>query len=198
MVAVLPIDEEEAPGIYYNSAAVIDADGRYLGKYRKVHIPDMVDWPEKFFFRPGNLGFPVFQTIYGRVGVYICYDRHFPEGVRALALGGAELVVVPTATGEHSRSLWEIELKAAAIADSYFVAGVNRVGKEPAWSNAEFYGSSLVVNPNGESVAQGRQEDEIVIADIDLDLVRTQRSLWQFYRDRRPEMYGALADPAVG
>jgi len=198
MVLVLPVYEEEAPGIYYNSAAVIDADGSYLGKYRKVHIPDMVDWPEKFFFRPGNLGFPVFKTTFGRVGVYICYDRHFPEGFRALALAGAELVVVPTATGPHSRSIWEIELKAAAIANSYFVAGVNRVGKEAPWNIAEFYGASLVVNPNGEVVAQGGQEDELVVADLDLDLVRTQRSFWQFYRDRRPELYGTLADPSVG
>jgi N-carbamoylputrescine amidase len=194
MVLIAPVYEEEAPGVYYNSAAVIDADGRYLGKYRKTHIPDLANWPEKFFFRPGNLGFPVFQTAVCRLGVYICYDRHFPEGYRALALGGAEVVVTPSATGPHSRNIWELEIRAAAVANGLFIGALNRVGEEAPWNVARFFGNSFFCDPRGEIKAQGGGEDELVTADLDLDVVRQARHEWQFFRDRRPDAYGILSD----
>src|SRR5262249_34705432 len=132
MVMVVPIYEEEMPGVYYNTAAVIDADGTYLGKYRKTHIPHCLPgfW-EKFYFKPGNLGYPVFKTAYANIGVYICYDRHFPEGGRILGLHGAEIVFIPSATtAGHSDNLWNIEQTAMAIANGYFVGTINRVGRE--------------------------------------------------------------------
>jgi N-carbamoylputrescine amidase len=196
MVIVAPIYEEEAPGVYYNSAAVIDADGSYLGKYRKTHIPDLANWPEKFFFRPGNLGFPVFDTAYCRLGVYICYDRHFPEGFRALALGGADLVITPSATGPHSRHIWELEFRAAAVANGLFIAGINRVGEEAPWNVARFFGNSFFCAPRGTVLAQGGDGDELVSAEIDLAVAREVRHEWQFFRDRRPDVYGILSDPA--
>ncbi len=129
MVIVVPLYEEEMTGVYYNTAAVIDADGTYLGKYRKNHIPQVAGFWEKFFFKPGNLGYPVFKTAYCKLGVYICYDRHFPEGWRALALNGAEYVVNPSATvAGLSQYLWEIEQPAAAVANGYYVGAINRVG----------------------------------------------------------------------
>ncbi|HLJ64495.1 MAG TPA: nitrilase-related carbon-nitrogen hydrolase, partial [Stellaceae bacterium] len=122
MVIVAPLYEEEHTGIYYNTAAVIDADGKYLGKYRKTHIPQVAGFYEKFFFRPGNLGFPVFATAYCKLGVYICYDRHFPEGWRALALNGAEYIVNPSATvAGLSQYLWELEQPAAAVANGCYI-----------------------------------------------------------------------------
>jgi N-carbamoylputrescine amidase len=197
MVIVAPIYEEGAPGVYYNSAAVIDAGGQYLGKYRKTHIPDLKTWPEKFFFKPGNLGFPVFETAFCKLGVYICYDRHFPEGYRALALGGAELIITPSATGPHSRHIWELEVQAAAVANGLFIAAINRVGEEAPWNVARFFGASFFTGPRGEILAQGGDGDELVIADLDLALVREVRHEWQFFRDRRPEAYGILSDPAA-
>ncbi|MFM8313418.1 MAG: nitrilase-related carbon-nitrogen hydrolase, partial [Deltaproteobacteria bacterium] len=129
MVIVVPIYEEHITGVYYNTAAVIDADGKYLGKYRKNHIPQVKGFWEKFFFKPGNLGYPVFKTAFGNVGVYICYDRHFPEGARCLGLNGAEIVFNPSATvAGLSEYLWEIEQPAHAVANGYFVAAINRVG----------------------------------------------------------------------
>ena len=132
MVLVLPMYEEEQPGFLYNTAAVIDADGSYLGKYRKTHIPQVQGFWEKFYFRPGNLGYPVFDTAVGKVGVYICYDRHFPEGWRALGLGGAQIVFNPSATSRGlSAYLWQLEQTSAAVANMYFVGAINRVGVEP-------------------------------------------------------------------
>ena len=191
---IVPLYEEEAPGMYYNTAAVLDADGSYLGKYRKVHIPEFVDWPEKFFFRPGNLGYPVFKTRFGLLGVAICYDRHFPEVFRALALNRAQLVFVPTATGAHSRSMWELELRAAAVANGLFVAGVNRVGTEAPWNIAQFYGHSLIVDPSGEICAQSGSEEELLVCDLDLEKIRERRNYWKFLHDRRPETYGLITD----
>ena len=134
MVIVVPIFEEEMTGVYYNTAAVIDADGNYLGKYRKNHLPQVAGFWEKFFFKPGNLGYPVFKTAYCKLGVYICYDRHFPEGWRALGLNGAEYVVNPSATvAGLSQYLWEIEQPAAAVANGYYVGAINRVGTESPW-----------------------------------------------------------------
>jgi beta-ureidopropionase len=196
MVMVLPMYEIEQPGVYYNTAAVIDADGTYLGKYRKNHIPHCLPafW-EKFYFKPGNLGYPVFKTRYATIGVYICYDRHFPEGGRMLGLHGAEIVFVPSATTSgHSDNLWKIEQTSMAIANGYFVGTNNRVGREAPWNFGEFYGSSYFCNPYGEILAQGsRDKDELVVADLDLDLIGKVRAHWQFYRDRRPESYGDIA-----
>jgi N-carbamoylputrescine amidase len=194
MVIVVPVYEEEMPGVYYNTAAVIDADGKYLGKYRKNHIPQVAGFWEKFFFKPGNLGYPVFKTAYAQVGVYICYDRHFPEGARALGLNGAEIVFNPSATvAGLSRSLWELEQPAHAAANGYFVGAINRVGKESPWNIGEFYGSSYFANPMGKIVKQASaKEDELLVADLDLEEIREVRNLWQFYRDRRPETYGPL------
>jgi N-carbamoylputrescine amidase len=155
MVIVVPIYEEEAPGVYYNTAAVIDADGTYLGKYRKNHIPHVAPgfW-EKFYFKPGNLGYPVFDTAYARVGVYICYDRHFPEGARALGLNGAEIVFNPSATvAGLSEYLWKLEQPAHAVANAYFVGAINRVGHEQPWDIGEFYGHSYFCFRRGQFLA---------------------------------------------
>ncbi len=199
MVIVLPIYEEERTGTYYNTAAVIDADGKYLGKYRKTHIPHCHPgfW-EKFFFKPGNLGYPVFQTAIGTVGVYICYDRHFPEGARALGLAGAEIVFNPSATvAGLSEYLWELEQPAHAVANCYFIGAINRVGTEAPWSIGEFYGKSYFCNPRGQIIKQAsRDQDELLVEDLDFDEIEEVRRVWQFYRDRRPEMYDSLTDQA--
>jgi beta-ureidopropionase len=197
MVIVSPIYEEEITGVYYNAAAVIDADGTYLGKYRKHHIPHVGPgfW-EKFYFRPGNLGYPVFQTSAGRVGVYICYDRHFPEGARILGLNGAEIVLNPSATvAGLSEYLWKLEQPAHAVANGYFVGAINRVGHEAPWNIGEFYGQSYFCDPRGRFVAQGsRDKDELIVADLDLGMIQEVRNTWQFFRDRRPETYGAITN----
>ena len=196
MVIVVPIYEERMPGVYYNTAAVIDADGRYLGKYSKTHIPQVAGFWEKFFFKPGASDWPVFETAYCKLGVYICYDRHFPEGWRALALNGAEYVVNPSATvAGLSQYLWELEQPAAAVANGYFIGAVNRVGWEAPWNIGEFYGNSYVVNPRGQIEAQASQDqDELLVHEIDLDMVREVRNLWQFFRDRRPDTYDPLIE----
>jgi len=197
MVLIVPIYEEEITGVYYNTAAVIDADGKYLGKYRKNHIPHTKPgfW-EKYYFKPGNLGYPTFETAVGRIGVYICYDRHFPEGARALGLNGAEIVFNPSATvAGLSEYLWELEQPAHAVANGYFVGAINRVGHEQPWDIGEFYGKSYFCNPRGKIIAQAsRDSDELVVADLDLDQIREVRNVWQFYRDRRPETYDALVN----
>ena len=194
MVIVVPIYEEEMTGVYYNTAAVIDADGTYLGKYRKTHIPHVAGFWEKFFFKPGASGWPVFQTAYCKLGVYICYDRHFPEGWRALALQGAEYIVNPSATvAGLSEYLWKLEQPASAVANGVFIGAVNRVGTEAPWNIGEFYGQSYFVNPRGqlEAVAS-RDKDELLVHEMDFDMVREVRNTWQFFRDRRPETYGPL------
>jgi len=195
MVIIVPIYEEEIAGIYYNTAAVIDADGKYLGKYRKSHIPHVAPgfW-EKFYFKPGNLGYPAFDTAYARVGVYICYDRHFPEGARVLGLNGAEIVFNPSATvAGLSEYLWKLEQPAHAVANGYFIGAINRVGYEAPWNIGEFYGQSYFCNPRGQIVAEApRDKDALVVADLDLDMIREVRNTWQFFRDRRPESYEQL------
>ncbi len=197
MVIIVPIYEVEITGVYYNSAAVIDADGKYLGKYRKTHIPhcDPGFW-EKFYFKPGNLGYPVFKTAYADVGVYICYDRHFPEGARILGLHGAEIVFNPSATvAGLSEYLWELEQPAHAVANGYFIGAINRVGMEAPWNIGEFYGKSYFCNPRGKIIAQAsRDKDEIVVADMNLDEIQEVRNVWQFYRDRRPEIYTEMTE----
>ncbi|MEO3430208.1 nitrilase-related carbon-nitrogen hydrolase [Pelagibius sp. CAU 1746] len=194
MVIVVPIYEEDITGVYYNTCAVIDADGSYLGKYRKTHIPQVAGFYEKFFFKPGNSGWPMFQTAYCKLGVYICYDRHFPEGWRALALAGAEYIVNPSATvAGLSQYLWKLEQPASAVANGCYIGAVNRVGTEAPWNIGKFYGSSYVVDPRGEFLVEASEDqDELVTADMDMDKVREVRNLWQFFRDRRPEAYGPL------
>ncbi len=196
MVIVVPIYEEDITGVYYNTAAVIDADGSYLGKYRKTHIPHVAKFWEKFFFKPGASGWPVFDTAYCRLGVYICYDRHFPEGWRALALAGAEYIVNPSATvAGVSEYLWKLEQPASAVANGVFIGATNRVGTEAPWNIGEFYGQSYFVNPRGEIEAiASRDKDELLIHEMDFDMIRKIRNNWQFFRDRRPELYGPLAD----
>jgi N-carbamoylputrescine amidase len=195
IVLVVPVYEEDLTGVYYNTAAVIDAGGTYLGKFRKMHIPHCAPgfW-EKFYFRPGNLGYPVFETRVGKLGVYICYDRHFPEGARCLGLNGAEIVFNPSATvAGLSEYLWKLEQPAHAVANGYFVGAINRPGYEEPWRIGEFYGQSYFCDPRGQMLAVGGRDcDDIVIADLNLDLIREVRNRWQFYRDRRPETYGAL------
>lgn len=198
MVMVVPVYEEEAVGLYYNTAAVLDSDGTYLGKYRKTHLPQLHPgfW-EKFYFRPGNVGYPVFDTHKGKIGVYICYDRHFPEGARALGLAGAEIVFNPSATvAGLSEYLWELEQPAHAVANGYYVGAINRVGIEQPWEIGEFYGKSYFCDPRGQIVAQGsRDQDEVVVADLDLDEIAETRNTWQFFRDRRPDTYEGLIAP---
>ena len=195
MVMVVPVYEREQPGIYYNTAAVIDADGSYLGKYRKNHIPQTSGFWEKYFFKPGNLGYPVFQTKYAKVGVYICYDRHFPEGARVLGLNGAEIVFNPSATvAGLSEHLWKIEQPAHAVANGYYIGASNRVGSDEPWDLGKFYGTSYFCDPRGKFLAEGsRDADEVVVAEMDLNLIEEVRRTWQFYRDRRPDSYNAMA-----
>jgi len=206
MVLIVPMYEEDNVGVYYNTAAVIDADGTYLGKYRKTHIPHVTGFWEKFYFKPGNSGFPVFNTAVGKVGVYICYDRHFPEGPRLLGLHGAELIFIPSATSRGlSMHLWEIEQRSAAIFNGVFVGTINRVGQEPDLGPNDYYGTSYFCDPRGQYLPDVRTGDlkasdtqeQLIVCDLDLDKVREVRNTWQFYRDRRPEMYGDIANPMV-
>jgi beta-ureidopropionase len=197
MVLIVPVYEREQEGVYYNTAAVIDADGTFLGKHRKNHIPQVTGFWEKFYFRPGNLGYPVFDTAVGRIGVYICYERHFPEGWRALGLAGAKIVFNPSATSRGlSEYLWKLEQPAAAVANEYFVGAINRVGIEPLGDD-DFYGQSYFADPRGQIIggaASGSQE-EVLVRDLDMDLLEEVRHQWQFYRDRRPDSYGSLTEP---
>jgi beta-ureidopropionase len=197
MVMVLPVYEIEQPGFLYNTAAVIDADGTYLGKYRKHHLPHLPGFWEKFYFRPGNAGYPVFDTAVGKVGVYICYDRHFPEGWRALGLNGAQIVFNPSATSAGlSDHLWKLEQPAAAVANQYYIGAINRVGIEE-YGDDDFYGTSYFVGPEGRLVGEAgdRYNGELIVRDLDLDLIDTVRNKWAFYRDRRPDAYADLTRP---
>ena len=197
MVLVVPFYEEAQTGVYYNTAVVIEADGSVLGKYRKTHIPHVGPcfW-EKFYFKPGNLGYPVFDSSVGKIGLIICYDRHFPEIGRALGLKGAEIVFNPSATVESlSKYLWELEQPAHAVANGFWIAAINRVGVEAPLSSAKFYGSSYFCDPRGQIIAQASDsEDEVLVADLDLEEIREVRNTWQFLRDRRPETYGELTE----
>ncbi len=200
MVVVAPMyeEDEKASGIYYNTAAVIDSDGKYLGKYRKTHIPHVKGFWEKFYFRPGNLGYPVFETAVGKIGVYICYDRHFPEGARALGLNGAEIVLNPSATSRGlSEYLWRIEQVSHAVANGYYVGTINRVGIEKEFGDDDFYGQSYFVDPRGQFVGEvgSAHDEELIIRDLDLDRIAEVRNTWQFYRDRRPDQYAHLTRP---
>ena len=197
LVMILPMYEQEQPGVLYNTAAVVDADGSFLGKYRKQHIPQVAGFLEKFYFRPGTGGYPVFDTAVGKIGVYICYDRHFPEGWRALGLNGAQIVFNPSATSRGlSQYLWSIEQPAAAVANEYYVGAINRVGIEPLGDD-DFYGQSYFVDPEGSYVGDKGDpyKPELLIRDLNMDLLAEVRNRWAFYRDRRPEAYGDLTRP---
>ena len=191
---IAPFYERAMAGELYNAAALIDDAGEVRGVYRKHHLPMSSHFNEKFYFRPGNAGFPVFDTPHGRVGLIICYDRHFPEAARALGLGGAEYVFVPTATTTrgYSRGVWEAELRGHAIANGFYVAGVNRVGVE---LESTYYGASVFIGPIGEVLAQADDADEVLVADLPRERIDEVRKAWPFYRDRRPDAYAAIVRP---
>ncbi len=197
---IFPLYEAEAPGYLYNTAVVISPTGAIVGKYRKNIIP-LVDTPlmtgiEKFYFRPGNLGYPVFKTDLGvTIAITICYERHFPEGPRSLAIAGADIIFVPTATA-NGRDIWELELRGHAVANLLWVAGVNRVGRDDGGSHTDFFGASVFVSPTGQVTAQASEREETILhATVDTDVNAQLRNEWGFFRDRRPEIYTALTAP---
>lgn len=193
---VIPFSFFESAGpAHYNSLAMIDADGTVLGRYRKSHIPDGPGYEEKFYFRPGDTGFRVWDTRYGRVGVGICWDQWFPESARAMALAGAEVLLYPTAiggepaTGEDTADPWQRAMVGHAVSNAMPVAAANRVGTE---GGQAFYGRSFIADPRGEKVAELGDEEGVLVHRFDLDAIRQRRAEWGFFRDRRPELYGVL------
>lgn len=211
VVILLPIFEKRAPGLYFNSCAVIDADGSLLGAYRKMHIPHDPQFEEKFYFAPGDLGFRAWDTAVGRIGVLICWDQWYPEGARLTALHGAEILFYPTAIGwlapekeehgERQYQSWEIIQRSHAVANGCYVAAPNRVGHEaPNGSpGIEFWGRSFVADPSGALIAQARTgNEEVLLAEVDLNAVRSQREVWPFLRDRRVDAYGDLTHRFLG
>src|SRR5437870_4979877 len=210
VVIIASLFEKRSPGLYHNTAAIIDADGKLLGKYRKMHIPDDPLYHEKFYFAPGDLGFQAWQTKRGNIGVCVCWDQWYPEAARLTALHGAEIIFYPTAIGWHPSekkefgaaqlSAWEIIQRSHAIANGCYVAVANRVGHEaPAGGDGiEFWGQSFVCGPDGEIIAKGSiDQEEIVMADVDWDRVNEQRTHWPFLRDRRVEAYGGLGQRMI-
>ena len=201
IVLIVPVFEEAQPGVYFNTALVFDADGRALGKYRKTHIPDGPQYHEKFYFTPGNLGYPVFRTRHGVIGVGICWDQWFPEVARVFALEGAEILFYPSAIGSEpdrpgysSAEAWRTVIRSHAIANGIFVAAVNRVGVEDEMT---FYGESFVADPFGEVLARAGAEEEVLVADLDLGRIRELRELLHFLRDRRIDTYRPLLERIV-
>ncbi len=192
VVLICPIFEKEGEDAFYNSAIVIDSGGEILGGYRKVHIPQIPLWEEKSYFTPGNRGFPVFSTAYGRVGVQICWDNFFPEGTRCLALKGAEIILSPTAAAFASQGRWQTMISANAMANGVFVLRVNRVGSE---ERQDFYGKSFCVGPGGELLGSPSGIKEgILFADIDLKEITRYRRAYPFLWDRRPGIYREVCD----
>ena len=196
IVLVVPFFEEALPGVYFNSAVVYDRDGTYLGKYRKNHIPEGPQYLEKYYFTPGDLGYPIFKTQFGVIGIGICWDQWFPEVARILALQGAEILLYPTAIGSEpdrpefdSSEPWRTIIRSHAIANNVFVGAVNRVGVETEMS---FYGKSFIANPFGAIIADAGRQDEIIMATCDLSEIRASRELLQFFRDRRVDTYQPL------
>jgi N-carbamoylputrescine amidase len=199
---VIPVSfYEKKNNVRYNSVAVIDADGSLLGVYRKSHIPDGPGYEEKFYFSPGDTGFKVWDTKFGRIGVGICWDQWFPEAARCMALLGAELLLYPTAIGSEpeapeidSKDHWQRCMAGHAACNLVPVAAANRVGKETSGpSSIEFYGSSFIAGPTGEILTQaGRTEETVLTAAFDLDAIEAQRAEWGVFRDRRPELYRPL------
>jgi N-carbamoylputrescine amidase len=206
VVIIGSLFEKRAEGLYHNTAAVLDADGRHLGKYRKMHVPDDPQYYEKFYFAPGDLGFRAWNTRFGRIGVLICWDQWYPEGARLTALQGAEILFYPTAigwlpperaaVGERQRAAWVTIQRSHAIANGVWVAAVNRVGFEPTpddrGAGIEFWGSSFVADPNGQIVAQAGSEEEILVVECDLEQVDVVRTHWPFLRDRRIDAYADM------
>jgi N-carbamoylputrescine amidase len=200
LVVVAPVFETVGRGDYFNSAAVLDVDGSLLGVYRKSSIPHIRrdDKPgtgyEKYYFRPGDHGLPVFRSSLGlSLGVLICFDRHFPEHFRVQALNGAELICVPTTSPRTGERAWLFELQAAAFNNGCWIAGVNRVGYDEGGSSGDWFGRSVLVNPYGDVVAQaGDRDDQVLVAEFDPALAHEVRATWGFFRDRRPESYGRL------
>ncbi|MSP92704.1 MAG: acyltransferase [Myxococcales bacterium] len=199
LVVVGSVFERAAPGLHYNTAIVIDADGRVAGCYRKAHIPCDAGYEEKFWFAPGDSGFPVFATRAGRIAVLVCWDQWFPEAARLAALGGAELIVYPTAIGSlpaedaaeraRQQDAWRTVQRGHAIANGCFVAAVNRAGRE---GQIDFWGLSFACGPQGEVIAEAGSAPATAIADVDLARVSEVRNLWPFFRDRRIDLYGDL------
>jgi N-carbamoylputrescine amidase len=200
IVIVASLFEKRSPGIYHNTAVVVDADGTIAGKYRKMHIPDDPLYYEKFYFTPGDLGFPSFATRYGQVAALVCWDQWFPEGARLAALSGAQFLFYPTAIGwipkepravaQSQRSAWQLIQRSHAVANGIFVAAVNRVGRE---GKIKFWGQSFVAGPFGEILAQaGGERDEILLANCNLRQIEETRQSWPFLRDRRIDAYGAI------
>ena len=201
VVLIVPVFEEARPGVYFNPALVFDADGRELGKYRKTHIPDGPQYHEKFYFTPGNLGYPVFRTRHGVIGVGICWDQWFLKVARVFALEGAEILFYPSAIGSEpdrpgysSAEAWRTVIRSHAIANGIFVAAVNRVGVEDEMT---FYGESFVADPFGEILVRAGAEEEVLIADLDLGRIRELRELLHFLRDRRIDTYRPLLERIV-
>ena len=208
VVIIASLFEKRAEGLYHNTAAVIDADGAYLGKYRKMHIPDDPQFYEKFYFAPGDLGFRVWDTKVGRIGVLICWDQWYPEAARLTAMQGAEILIYPTAIGwlppekaeygERQQAAWETIQKSHAVANGCFVVAINRTGhevlpgSEPGHPGIEFWGGSFVADPNGRVIARAGQPEEVLTVDCDLGAVDTVRTHWPFLRDRRIDAYGGL------
>ncbi len=207
VVVIVPVFERRAAGLYHNSAAVIDADGRVLGIYRKMHIPDDPAYYEKFYFTPGDLGFRAFDTRVGRIGTLICWDQWYPEGARLTALQGANVLLYPTAIGWHPKEkathgaqqldAWRTIQRSHAIANGCYVAAVNRVGHErPAAADGdgiEFWGASFLADPFGAIVAEAPQDREaIVLGEIDLGRIEEVRRGWPFLRDRRIDAYAGI------
>jgi N-carbamoylputrescine amidase len=194
VVLVCPIFERDGDETFYNSAAVIDSGGKILGVYRKVHVPQIPLWEEKSYFTPGNMGFPVFSTAYGRVGVQICWDNFFPEGTRCLALKGAQIVCAPTAAAFASQDRWVTMISANAMANGVFILRVNRVGSE---EKQDFYGKSFCVGPEGELLGSPSGIKEgILFADVDFREISRYRKEYPFLSDRRPKIYKEIASPS--
>jgi N-carbamoylputrescine amidase len=208
VVVIAPVFERRAPGLYHNSAAVIDADGTLLGLYRKMHVPDDPAYYEKFYFAPGDLGFRVFDTRVGRIGTLVCWDQWYPEGARLTALQGAHILLYPTAIGWHPAEkathgaaqldAWRTIQRSHAIANGVYVAAVNRVGHERPNATAdgiEFWGSSFLVDPFGAVVAQAPADrDAVVIHEVNLARIEEARRGWPFLRDRRIDAYGGMVE----
>jgi len=200
IVIIASLFERRMAGIYHNTAVVLDADGSIAGKYRKMHIPDDPLYFEKFYFTPGDLGFPSFQTRYAKVAVLVCWDQWFPEGARAAALAGAQILFYPTAIGwipkepskvaRNQRNAWELMQRSHAIANGVYVVSANRVGSE---AKIRFWGNSFIAGPMGEILAHaGDKREEILVASCDLNQIEETRQVWPFLRDRRIDAYSAL------
>lgn len=205
VVIIASLFERRAPGLYHNTAAVIDADGSYLGKYRKMHIPQDPGFEEKFYFTPGDLGYKVWETAFGKIGVLICWDQWYPEAARMAALAGAEILFYPTAIGwlpeetaelgEAQHTAWETVQRGHAVANGCYVAVVNRVGTE---ANTEFWGQSFVADFYGQVVNRAPvNEEAILYADCDLKGLEDMRRIWPFFRDRRIDSYSGITERMI-